>query len=89
MVERLEFMRRGQAVSLTLRELSQVLQIRDRGDSPCRHVTELLDTIEEIDERIRELRGLRRDLCALRASAADLDPTDCPPKSVCRIITVS
>ncbi|MGQ0849557.1 MAG: heavy metal-responsive transcriptional regulator [Actinomycetota bacterium] len=89
-VERLAFIRAGQAVGLTLRELSQVLQIRDGGDSPCRHVTGLLDTrIKETDERIGQLRRLRRDLIALREQAADVDPADCSPESVCRIINIT
>lgn len=89
-VDRLAFIRAGQAVGLTLRELGQVLQIRDRGDSPCRHVTELLDErIEEVGERIEDLQSLRRDLSTLRAQAADFDPADCPPESVCRIINIT
>lgn len=89
-LERLEFIRAGQAVGLTLRELHQVLAIRDRGESPCRHVTELLDVrIDEVDERIEDLKSLRRDLNALRTQAADFDPADCPPESVCRIINLT
>jgi DNA-binding transcriptional MerR regulator len=89
-VERLEFIRAGQTVGLTLRELSQVLQIRDRGELPCRHVTELLDTrIDDVDDRISELRRLRGDLVALREGATDFDPADCPPQSICRIISIS
>lgn len=86
-VDRLGFIRAGQAVGLTLRELNQVLQIRDRGDSPCTHVTDLLDTrINDVDRRIEELRSLRRDLTAMRRNASHLDPADCPPESVCRIL---
>lgn len=89
-VQRLEFIRAGQALGLTLRQLQQVLRIRDVGDSPCQHVRELLDArIEDIDRRIRELRSLRRDLTSLRAHASELNAADCPPESVCRIITVT
>ena len=89
-VDRLSFIRAGQAVGLTLAELGQVLQIRDRGESPCRHVIELLDTrLRDVDERIEDLLRLRRDLDSLRDHAADLDPADCPPESVCRIITTT
>lgn len=89
-VDRLVFIRAGQAVGLTLAELGQVLQIRDRGDSPCRHVTELLDTrIDDVDQRIEDLRRLRRDLVSLRDQATNLDPADCPPESVCRIIKLT
>lgn len=87
-VDRIRFIRAGQAVGLTLRQLNQVLQIRDGGESPCRHVSELLDVrIQEVDQRIEELRMLREDLTAMRLNASDLDPADCPPASVCRIVT--
>ena len=86
-IDRIRFILAGQAVGLTLRELREVLQIRDQGESPCVHVSELLDTrIREIDQRIRELRSVRRDLADLRSTASNLDPAECPPESVCRII---
>ena len=87
-VDRIRFIRAGQAVGLTLRQLNEVLQIRDEGGSPCRHVTELLDArIQDVDLRIEELRVLRQNLTAMRLDASDLDPADCPPDSVCRIVT--
>lgn len=89
-VDRIRFIRAGQAVGLTLRELNEILQIRDQGESPCRHVTELLDArIQEVDQRIEELRVLHKDLAGLRRTASVLDPADCPPESVCRIINGS
>lgn len=87
-IDRLVFIRAGQAVGLTLAELKEVLDIRDRGEVPCIHVAELIDRrIGEIDQRIRDLRKLRRDLTSLAETAARFDPTDCPPESVCRILT--
>lgn len=86
-VGRLEFIRAGQAVGLTLEELREVLGIRDRGETPCRHVAELLDArIAAVDQRIEELRGLRRQLVSMSDRATSLDPADCPPESFCRII---
>lgn len=89
-IDRLAFIRAGQAVGLTLRQLQDVLRIRDQGDAPCRHVAELIETrLNEIDERIEELRRLRGELAALGETAADFDPAECPPESVCRIIANS
>lgn len=86
-VKRLEFIRAGQAVGLTLRELGEVIQIRERGEAPCHHVTELLDArIGEVVERIRDLEELRRDLEEIRRRAIRLDPADCPPESICRLV---
>ncbi len=87
-VDRLAFIRAGQAVGLTLGELRDVLAVRDAGEPPCRHVTELLDQrLAEVDERIRELRRLRRDLASLAEVAAGIDPSECPPESICQIIS--
>jgi DNA-binding transcriptional MerR regulator len=87
-IDRLAFIRAGQAVGLTLGELGEVLQIRDRGEAPCRHVSELIDTrIREIDERMTDLARLRNDLTTLAATAGEFDPAECTPESVCRIIT--
>jgi DNA-binding transcriptional MerR regulator len=87
-IDRLTFIRAGQAVGLTLAELKEVLGIRDRGETPCTHVAALIDLrIDEIDQRIKDLRRLRRDLTALAGEAAVFDPNDCPQESVCRILT--
>lgn len=87
-IDRLTFIRAGQAVGLTLAELREVLGIRDRGEAPCAHVAGLIDLrIDEIDQRIKDLRRLRRDLAALAGKAAVVDPTDCPPESVCQILS--
>lgn len=87
-VDRLTFIRAGQAVGLTLSDLREVLGIRDRGEEPCGHVAGLLrERIEDIDRRITDLSVLRGELAGLSEVAADLDPADCPPESVCRILT--
>ena len=86
-IDRIRFIRAGQSVGLTLRQLDGVLQIRDAGESPCRHVTRMLDErIEDVDRRIEELGRLRDDLTTMRRTASDFDPADCPPESVCRIV---
>jgi DNA-binding transcriptional MerR regulator len=87
-VDRLVFIRAGQAVGLTLTELKEVLGIRDRGQAPCSHVAQLIDRrVDEIDQRIRDLRHLRKDLTRLAEAASSFDPTECPPESVCRILS--
>lgn len=86
-IDRLEFIRAGQAVGLTLRELREVLGIRDRGEAPCRHVAGLIHRrIDEVDRRMEDLTRLRGDLVGLAEQAAKFDPTECAPESVCRIL---
>jgi DNA-binding transcriptional MerR regulator len=87
-IDRLKFIRAGQAVGLTLGELRDVLVIRDRGEAPCSHVSDLVNAhLDDIDGRIEDLQRLRRDLVDLAGEAASFDPTDCSPESVCRILT--
>lgn len=86
-IDRLSFIRAGQGVGLTLNELSEVLMIRDRGEPPCRHVSDLIGIhMREVDQRIKDLQRLRQDLASLAETASELDPNDCSPESVCRIL---
>ena len=66
-LDRLHFIRRGQAAGLTLAQIGQVLAIRDRGQAPCQHVTDLLDTrLAVIDRQLAELAQLRTTIAILR-----------------------
>jgi len=74
-------------VSASPYELREVLTIRDRGEPTCRHVSDLISTrMREVDQRIKDLQRLRRDLASLAETASELDPNECPPESVCRIL---
>ena len=86
-LDRLDFIRRGQGAGLTLAQIGQVLQIRDGGQAPCRHVTDLLTTrLEDIDRQIARLQQLRTTVADLRDDAAGADPATCPPGDVCRYL---
>jgi MerR family transcriptional regulator, copper efflux regulator len=85
---RLGFVRAAQALGLTLGEIRQIIEFRDRGTAPCAHVTELLQRhAADLDARIRELQQLRGELQQLAERATTLDPEDCTPERVCHIIT--
>ena len=89
-LDRLGFVRAGQAVGLSLGEIRQVVALRDRGETPCDHVYQLLQRrTAELDERISELQTLRRDLQALTKRARRLDPADCDPRGVCHLVQSS
>ncbi|WP_026926615.1 heavy metal-responsive transcriptional regulator [Granulicoccus phenolivorans] len=81
---RIDFIHRGRAAGLTLAQIRQILQIRDRGQAPCEHVRGLLtERTAEIDEQIAELQELRRSLAQLRDAADRLEPDACRPDQVC------
>lgn len=86
-LDRLTFVRAAQALGLTLREIRSVLELRDRGDTPCAHVHDLLTArAEEVDRRIAELVTLRDELHRLTKRAAGFDPSACDQHTICRII---
>lgn len=84
---RLDFVRRGRAAGLTLAQIREVLDIRDAGIAPCRHVRELLETrLGDLDRQIVDLQELRHTVANLRDRAATSDPTDCDATTVCRYL---
>jgi DNA-binding transcriptional MerR regulator len=86
-VDRLRFIRSGQSLGLSLGELREILALRDRGVTPCTHVTDLIKKrAAEIDEQIAELSRLRAELRRLARRAQRLDPKDCRPDKVCHVI---
>jgi MerR family copper efflux transcriptional regulator len=87
-IDRLAFVRAAQAVGLTLGEIRQVVALRERGETPCTHVVELLERrAGEIERRIVEMQRLRGELRRLAERAQGLDPADCAPDRVCHVIT--
>jgi MerR family copper efflux transcriptional regulator len=87
-VDRLAFVRAAQSVGLTLGEIRETIALRDRGETPCEHVVGLLRRrAGEIEDRIRALHDLQRDLQRLARRAGRLDPARCDPRLVCHVIT--
>jgi DNA-binding transcriptional MerR regulator len=82
--ERLRFIAQAKTIGLTLQEISEILALRDAGEEPCMRVREMIDgKLAALDERIRHLTDLRRDLQVLQAEAASM--TD-PCTTICHII---
>ncbi|GGC14283.1 heavy metal-responsive transcriptional regulator [Cellulomonas sp. APG4] len=86
-LQRLNFIRRGQAAGLTLAQIREVLHVRDAGGAPCHHVRELLDSrVHQLDRQIAHLQALRETVTELRDAAAEPDPGACDPTAVCRYL---
>ena len=86
-VDRVLFIRQAQAAGLTLRQIAEVLDVRDGGRAPCEHVATLVDDrLSDIDRRLAELRQTRRRLLGLRTRLAALDPVQCPPDQICAAV---
>ena len=86
-LSRLRFVRDARSVGLTLGEIREIVALRDRGETPCAHVTDLLQRhAAEIDRTIAELRRVRAEVRRLARRAGTLDPRDCEPSRVCHLI---
>jgi DNA-binding transcriptional MerR regulator len=86
-VERLDFVRRAQAAGLTLKQVAQILAIRDRGDAPCGHVREVLhERLDQVRANIAELITLETHLQALLDNAERQPATAHDNSGVCWIL---
>ncbi|MGH8823738.1 MAG: heavy metal-responsive transcriptional regulator [Jiangellaceae bacterium] len=84
-LERFAFIRDAQAAGFSLRQIGQVLGIRDGGEPPCEHVGQLIDQrLNQLEQRLGELRQARETLRQLARRTAELDPADC--RGYCSII---
>ncbi|WP_049564016.1 heavy metal-responsive transcriptional regulator [Nonomuraea sp. SBT364] len=88
--DRLAFIRDAAAAGLSLAEIRGVLTIRDARQPPCRHVTTLIEThLEHVEQRIADLLITRTALQGLHRRARAVDPADCGPEGICRILTTT
>lgn len=62
-VNRLVFIKQMQGLGLSLQEIKQLLDLRDRGGHACREVRDLLSSkLAEVRRKIRDLHKLEREL---------------------------
>lgn len=62
-VEILRFVRRARALGLRLEEIRRILDLQRGGAQPCGTVLQLLEShLRDIDQTMRDLRALRKDL---------------------------
>jgi len=86
-VDRLRFIQGCQRLGLRLREIGELLSIRDTGECPCEPAETLLrHRIDELDGELARLTRLRADLVRMVATLPDepcLEPMPvpwCPPE---------
>lgn len=87
-VDRVSFIRQAQRAGLTLRQISEIIDIRENGRPPCAHVASVVDQrLAEVEERLVELRRTRSSLRGLQRRLVALDPVDCPTAAICVAVT--
>lgn len=87
-VDRLRFIQGAQRLGLRLRDIADLLAIRDTGACPCEPAEQLLRRrLAELDAEMARLAALRKDMVAMvdALPSADCPPPRpgnwCPPKS--------
>jgi len=62
-VNLLIFVKRAQALGITLKEIKPLLNLAAQGQQPCEHVKEIArNHLRDINDKIRELQALRNEL---------------------------
>jgi DNA-binding transcriptional MerR regulator len=78
-VDRLQFIQGSQRLGLRLRDIRDLLAIRDTGVCPCEPAEELLRRrLSELDAELTRLTALRGQMVAMLDA---LPSADCPPPS--------
>ncbi len=62
-LDRLEFVKRAQALGFSLNEIAQIIAEKQAGHSPCEEVREIVRArLRELDERMAQMRRYRREM---------------------------
>lgn len=78
MVERLRFVQGARRLGLRLKDIADLLAVRDTGECPCEPAEQLLRRrLAEVDVEIARLVALREQMVAMVAALPNTGP--CPP----------
>lgn len=88
-VEVLRFIRQARALSLSLDEIKEIIDLRRRGTCPCGTVPQLLDRhLERVERALGDLETLRGTLLRAKATA-ESGLVDVKQAVVCQVIESS
>jgi MerR family transcriptional regulator, copper efflux regulator len=83
-LNRLTFIRRTQALGLSLSEIRDILEIHDQGKLPCGQVKQYLENkLAEIETQIRQLALLRSEVKGLLSGWKEPLPTAYQAQTIC------
>jgi DNA-binding transcriptional MerR regulator len=83
-LERLEFIKRAQALGFSLDEIRRIIDDARKGESPCDEVREIVRRrMAELDERLRELQRYRKEL---KHTLEEWDEVGRAPGHICGLI---
>jgi MerR family transcriptional regulator, copper efflux regulator len=83
-LNRLAFIRRSQALGLSLSEIQDILKIHDHGTLPCGQAKQYLENkLDEIETQIRDLEGLRTQIKGVLSGWQQPLPTQYETQTIC------
>jgi MerR family transcriptional regulator, copper efflux regulator len=83
-LNRLTFIRRTQALGLSLSEIRDILQIHDQGKLPCGQVKQYLESkLAEIEAQLRQLEVLRSEVQGILSGWKEPLPTAYQAETIC------
>lgn len=86
-VDRVKFILAAQSAGLSLRQISEILMLRDGGQPPCNHAAELVDErLVDIEQRMSEMERMRTALQQIRKQLNVLDSAECHEAAICSAI---
>jgi DNA-binding transcriptional MerR regulator len=88
-VNRLRLVAGARRLDLPLAEISEILDMRDRGEAPCKTLLERLSAkADEITAQIQALQSLEKELCELYALGLTFPLDDVEGKAcVCHLVS--
>lgn len=83
-LNRLAFVKRAQALGLTLHEVQEILTVHDQGQRPCGEVRQHLESkIKAISEQIEALETLRSELNGILSGWQDYSTLPPTTQTIC------
>lgn len=83
-LNRLAFIKRAQALGLSLNEIRDILGVRDQGELPCGEVKQhLQDKVQAINEQINVLVTLRSELQGILSNWQEFPTDDLAIQTIC------
>ncbi|MEO0869859.1 MAG: heavy metal-responsive transcriptional regulator [Cyanobacteria bacterium J06642_11] len=85
-VHQVQFIKKAQAIGLSLEEIGEVLTLHEKGDTPCGLVQSLLqEKINQLETQIRQMTEFKTELEAYRDRWASSEPQP-EPGEICPLI---
>ena len=84
-IKQVRFIKKAQSLGFLLEDISEVLNVHQKGDIPCELVQSILEKIEKLDTQIQEMKTFKKSLERYRDSWTDSMPHP-QPGDICPLI---